>query len=137
MKVLWPPADFAPRRANDTSVVLSVRVAGRRMLLNGDIQGEAIERLMELENLSADITDLPHHGSVVDASGGWIAAVGPSVVLQSSGRARLYHDKWLPILGGMDILRLVTAREGMGQVRVERDGRIDYWWLLRDYSPPE
>jgi competence protein ComEC len=137
MKVLWPPADFAPRRANDTSVVLSVRVAGRRMLLNGDIQGEAIERLMELENLSADITDLPHHGSVVDASGGWIAAVGPSVVLQSSGRARLYHDKWLAILEGKDILRLVTAREGMGQVRVERDGRIDYWWLLRDYSPPE
>ncbi len=130
LKVLWPPADFAPRRANDTSVVLSIRVAGRRILLNGDIQDEAIGHLMALEDLTADITDLPHHGSVVDASPGWLTAVGPTVMLQSCGRSRLYRDKWLPILEGMKIVRVVTARDGMAQVRVDTGGVVESWTLI-------
>jgi competence protein ComEC len=127
---LWPPADFAARRVNDTSVVLSIRVTGRRILLNGDIQDQAINQLIELENLNADITDLPHHGAVVDASPDWLKAVAPSVILQSSGRTRLYQDRWSPILKGMAVRRLVTTRDGMSQVRIERDGHTDTWSLL-------
>jgi competence protein ComEC len=127
LKVLWPPADFAPKRANDTSIVLSVRVAGRRILLNGDIQDEAIGQLMEREDLTADITDLPHHGGLVDSSPAWLAAVTPSIILQSSGRTRLYQDRWPAVLKGMDVTRLVTARDGMSQVHIGRGGQIHVW----------
>ena len=133
LDVLWPPADYEPRRVNDTSIVLRVNIAGRTIQLNGDIQDESLTQLMELEDLSADITDLPHHGSVVDSSSIWLDEVNPSIILQSCGRTRMYQDKWLPILEEREIQRLVTARDGMSQVRVERDGRIGYWWLIKDH----
>jgi len=132
VQALWPPADFTARRVNDTSAVLSIRVAGRRILLNGDIQDEAITRLMALEDLNADITDLPHHGGIVDASPAWLHAVAPSVILQSSGRTRLYQDRWPEILQDMNVTRLVTTRDGMSQVRISRDGHTDTWTLLRE-----
>lgn len=135
LEVLWPPGDFAPKGSNDTSVVLSVKVAGRRILLNGDIQDEAIGHLMVLEDLAADIADLPHHGSIVDASPDWLKAVGPTIVLQSCGRTRMYQDKWGPILDGRNVQRLVTARDGMSQVRIDSTGMISVWAM--SFKAPE
>jgi len=129
LSALWPPADFAPDRTNDTSVLLSVRVAGRRLLLCGDIQDEATAHLLRLEDVRADITDLPHHGSIVDTSQAWVDAVDPSVVLQSCGRTRLYLDDWPGMLAGKEVQRLITARDGMVQVRIGGDGEIDLWAL--------
>jgi competence protein ComEC len=129
LTALWPPADYAPRRANDSSIVLAIDTAGRRIFLNGDIADEATRRLMALEDLAADITDLPHHGSIVDASHDWVCAVNPTIALQSCGRTRLYLDGWPAILEGLDVSRLVTARDGMSQVRVDADGQIEVWML--------
>ncbi|MGB0767585.1 MAG: ComEC/Rec2 family competence protein, partial [Phycisphaeraceae bacterium] len=42
LELLWPVPGYEPERNNDGSLVLSVRVAGRRVLLNGDIQNDAI-----------------------------------------------------------------------------------------------
>jgi competence protein ComEC len=133
---LWPPADFAPRRTNDTSILLAIETAGRRILLNGDIANEAMTNLMQLEDLTADITDLPHHGSIVDASPAWLQAVSPSIALQSSGRTRLYLDGWPAILEGLDVTRLVTARDGMVQVRLDAEGGISTWALSQKIQPP-
>ncbi len=129
LDILWPPADFAPKRDNDTSILLSVNLVGKRLLLNGDIADEAITNLLALEDLSADITDLPHHGSVVESSPAWVRAVDPDLVLQSSGRTRLYQDPWPEILEGLDVERLVTARDGMVQVRIDVNGGIEVWAL--------
>ncbi len=134
LNALWPPSDDQARRVNDTSIVLSVEVAGKRILLNGDIQSEAMSQLMELEDLSADITDLPHHGSIVEGSAEWLGQVDPSIILQSCGRTRMYQDKWVPILEGRDVQRLVTARDGMSQVRIENDGYINTWFLVNRRS---
>ena len=129
LEVLWPPAELNPKRDNDTSIVLSVRVAGQRLLLNGDIADEAQTRLLALDDLHADVTDLPHHGSIVDATPDWVRAVAPEVVLQSCGKSRLYRDHWPAILEGMAVRRLVTARDGMAQVRIGADGSIQTWSL--------
>lgn len=132
LQILWPPPDLEPRRANDTSIVLSIRTAGRRIVLNGDIQDEAITSLMQLETLAADITDLPHHGAVVDSSPVWLDAVNPSVALQSCGRTKLYQDRWPAILAGKHVTRLMTARDGMSQVRVDAGGTIEVWALKEE-----
>ena len=129
LTVLWPPpADaFTSKKSNELSVVLRVDVAGRRLLLNGDIQQDATAALLRHpETLDADVTDLPHHGSVVDASADWLAAVSPRVVLQSTGPIRLRRDRWAELLEPFPhIERYLTARHGMVQVRVGRDGEID------------
>ncbi len=127
LSTLWPPADLEPKRANDSSIVLSIRTSNRRLLLNGDIQQDAIESLLELEvDLKADVTDLPHHGSFVDASLQWFKSVQPQVALQSSGPTRLYNDRWRDAFEDADATRLITARHGMVEVRISHDGTISW-----------
>ncbi|MEZ6189818.1 MAG: DNA internalization-related competence protein ComEC/Rec2 [Phycisphaerales bacterium] len=137
LQILWPPTDLELRHANDTSIVLSVRTAGRRILLNGDIQDEAITGLLESEELAADITDLPHHGGVVDSSAAWLHAVNPTVILQSCGRTKLYQDRWSAILEDSNATRLMTARDRMSQVFVGVDGAIKTWKMRGEMNGRE
>ena len=131
-RVLWPPADLQEKTANSSSIVLSLHVAGRRVMLNGDIDQIAIPQLLDTgDDLKADITDLPHHGSFVRASPLWFDAVKPRIVLQSSGRARLRADRWAKLLDDASITRLVTAQLGMVEVVIEEDGEMK-WSSFRE-----
>ncbi len=134
LSLLWPPADAEFRHDNDHSAVLAIEAAGRRVLLCGDVQQDAITAMLDGGlDLAADVTDLPHHGSFVDASPSWLARVDPRIVLQSSGRARLRRDKWPPHLVGVE--RYITARHGMVALVVQRDGTIEVR-SFRDASGP-
>ncbi|MEM6458910.1 MAG: ComEC/Rec2 family competence protein [Planctomycetota bacterium] len=133
LEVLWPPPGGAAgwpgwdeARGNDRSVVLSIETAGRRVLLSGDVQQDAITELLSRsrDKLDADVADLPHHGSYVDASPAWLDAVSPAVVLQSSGPARLRNDRWAEPLRQRDIPRLVSDRDGFARVRIAADGAV-------------
>ena len=136
LQVLWPPDDQPMTRANDTSIVLSVKVADRRILLNGDLQQESISRLLESGiDLRAHITDLPHHGSFVRASPAWLDAVEPQVVLQSSARWRLRQDRWRDLLQASAIQRYVSDTSGMVELRIGRDGSLTTWRFL-EADPP-
>jgi len=127
LELLWPPADLHPKTANDSSLVLSIRVGSQRVLLNGDIQQQAITSLLARGiDLHADVVDLPHHGSMVKASTHWLKQVSPSVVLQSTGQKRLQFDKWAGVFDGLPINRLITAKTGMVWVTINRDGRIEH-----------
>ena len=126
LAVLWPAAGYASEK-NNNSLVLAIESAGRRVLLNGDIQDDAIEHLLAQEvSLSADVTDLAHHGSFVAASPAWFDAVDPSVVLQSSGPRRLDEDRWGAILLEKGIERLRTFDRGMVELRITPDGKM-HW----------
>lgn len=126
LNVLWPPTELKPKRNNDGSIALLIRVGDRRILLNGDIGDEAMFALLhDRVELRADVADLPHHGSFVDSSPRWLAAVAPRVVLQSSGPARLRRDRWAEVVGAQGAERWVTARHGMVRVRLYADGRIE------------
>jgi len=127
LEVLWPAAGYASELNNDNSLVLRVEAAGRAVLLNGDIQEEAITRLLqEPEALSADITDLAHHGSFVEPSPAWLVAVDPQLVLQSSGPKRRGRDVWKPVLASAGVRRLWTDERGMVQVQIDRDGAVSW-----------
>jgi len=125
LEILWPPSNLAPAAVNDTSLVLSITVAGRRVMLNGDIGQEAITSLIkEGLDLHADVCDLPHHGSFVAASPEWLTAADPAVVLQSSGSGRLRIDKWARLFDHTPIKRFVSDRVGMVELLIAADGRI-------------
>lgn len=65
------------------------------MLLTGDIQDEAMAMLMTSGvDLSADVIELPHHGSAREAAYAFVERVNPRVVLQSTGRQRLNDPRW-------------------------------------------
>lgn len=133
LTTLWPTADFQAERNNDHSLVLSVDLElpghDRRLLLNGDIQHAAKPALLEAHrrgnlDLRADVTDLPHHGSFVEASPAWLEAVAPSILLQSSGWARLRNDPWAETLHDHAAARFITPQHGCTTLTINADGRI-------------
>ncbi|MFK7790524.1 MAG: DNA internalization-related competence protein ComEC/Rec2, partial [Phycisphaeraceae bacterium] len=125
LDLLWPAPGYASDKNNNNSLVLAIETVGRRVLLNGDIQDEAIQELLASDrSLQADVTDLAHHGSFVASSPDWLKAVGPSVVLQSAGPRREDEDNWKTLLHELEIKRLRTADHGMVELRIMPDGEM-------------
>ncbi|MEM8757651.1 MAG: ComEC/Rec2 family competence protein [Planctomycetota bacterium] len=125
LRVLHPPAGFVPRAENDASLVavLEPIAGGPRLLLTGDIQDEAIARLLESGiDLTADILELPHHGSARESAAELVRRVDPRVVLQSTGPSRLADPRWDPLRAGRTWL--VTARDGAVRAEIARDSTI-------------
>ena len=123
LDLLWPARGYVSKEKNNHSLVLAVQAAGRRVLLNGDIQDDAIRELLAADvSLRADVTDLAHHGSFVASSPDWLDAVTPSVVLQSTGPRR--EDDWKELLGELNITRLRTTDRGMVELGVMPDGEM-------------
>jgi competence protein ComEC len=48
---------------NETSLVLAVESAGRRLLLTGDLEGDALARFIASDPDQCDVLVAPHHGS--------------------------------------------------------------------------
>lgn len=127
LEVLWPAPGYASDKNNNNSLVLAIETAGRRVLLNGDIQDEAIQQLLASDqSLQADVTDLAHHGSFVESSPAWLEAVGPSVVLQSAGPRREDQDQWATPLGQAGIRRLWTFDVGMVELQITAQGEMQW-----------
>jgi len=123
--VLWPEPGYASRVTNDESMVLRVDLGGRTLLLTGDIQQDAITRLLATgDDLRADVLELPHHGSIVAATADLLDAVRPTVGLQSCAADRVRDEPWRPLLEPRGIQRYVTARHGMVSVHVAADRTV-------------
>ncbi len=122
---LHPLREAGYGRVNDESMVVRVEAAGRSVLLCGDIQAEAMSALLDGGSvLQSDVLELPHHGSHHAAAELFVAAVGPRVVLQSSGRTAWSRsrDRWAAPLEGA--AWLASARDGACWVEVDRRGSL-------------
>ncbi len=84
--VLWPPAGAKSLSTNDSSLVLRIEHAGRRVLLCGDIEEAPQEALIKRGGIDADVLVLPHHGDVERTTEAFIEAVGPRFLVRSSGQ---------------------------------------------------
>ncbi len=124
VRAIWPPAQNNYKEDNDRSIVLAIDVAGRRLLLTGDIQQQAMTDMLAANlDLRADFTDLPHHGAFPPAAVDWLRAVQPAVVLQSCNLKRLQHDPWQDHLHNID--RYTTPQHGMVTLQIMHDGKFD------------
>lgn len=121
--VLWPPdLEALPlSAANDTSLVLRISYAGKRILLCGDAQAIAQSHLLNSADLAADVLLLPHHGGVDPTTGALIRAVDPRYTIRSSGeRDRYTTNGLLELVEGTTYYN--TADDGAVEVRITRDG---------------
>lgn len=125
LRILHPPAGFVPRQENDASLVARLDTGNDTptALLTGDIQPEAMALLMTSGvDLSADVIELPHHGSARPEAYEFVRRVDPSVVLQSTGPSRLDDPRWDATRQGRRWL--VTARDGAIRADLMRDGTV-------------
>lgn len=127
LQLLWPTDAARDLDENDRSLVARISVptdlGDRVVLLVGDIEAPAMEALLQSPlHIKADVLEAPHHGSFHATSQRFVAAVGPSVILQSTGWSRAGDTRW-------DGERarsywLTTASDGALAVDIMRDGTI-------------
>ncbi len=112
-----PPA----RVRNEDSVVLDVAWGEVRLLLTGDVAGDA-ERALRLE--PAHVLKVPHHGSRSSSGSELLARVAPRLAVVSAGAHNPFghpHPEVLERFRRAGVLLLRTDRDGT--VEVATDGR--------------
>ncbi len=135
IKVLWPPRDIVPERADDDgkglnnlSIVLDVHFGQRRMLLGGDMEQEIDPQLLrgglDARHRPLDVLKVAHHGSATATTPELLAALRPKVAIISAGTENRYGhpaSKTLAALAAAGARTLRTDRDG--SVTVTSDGR--------------
>ncbi len=113
---LWPPAGAGGDSRNDRSLTLRVGVAGRTVLLPGDLGVGAEARLLAGGTaLRAEVLKLGHHGSRTSSSLPWLAAVGAEVAVASAPRAGRFgmpHPEVVARVGEAGAALWWTGRDG-------------------------
>lgn len=116
----WPRTSFLD---NANSIVLSVRYAGQRLLLTGDLEKEGLSTLLKQPSLQHTLLLSPHHGSLKanpPELGRWAA---PRWVIVSGG-----HDtNWAKLEEnyGAGVTILSTARQGAITLTISPSGQVD------------
>jgi competence protein ComEC len=142
VRVLWPPDGRRFLADNDGSLVARFEVATRAgprvLMLDGDVSREAIGALLADSppaGLHADILEAPHHGSYNDRVGEFITAVGPAVMLQSTGPRRALDNRLDPFKAGR--AWYVTPIDGAAWAEILADGTVRSGSLRRSgVNPP-
>ncbi|RIK97219.1 MAG: hypothetical protein DCC71_21865, partial [Proteobacteria bacterium] len=117
IETLWPPRD-APRGAssNARSLVLRVSVAGRTVLLPGDVEAASEAALIAARApLRADVLKLAHHGSRTSSSAAWLGAVDGAIAIASAprfGRFGMPHPEVIERLRAARYALWWTGRHG-------------------------
>ena len=97
LSVLWPDPDRVPRQPPDTgtainnvSIVLLGEVAGRRILLAGDIE-QGVDPILVGRGLPAvDVLKVAHHGSRTASTDAFLDAARPGIAIVSAGAGNPY-----------------------------------------------
>jgi competence protein ComEC len=122
--VLHPP-DAREQSLNDSSLTLRFGLGDVGVLLTGDVEARAEERLVGAPaRLRATILKVPHHGSRTSSTPAFVDAVAPAVAVISVGADNRYR------LPSAEVERRYRARgtcvlrtDRCGAVTVETDGR--------------
>lgn len=128
--VLWPVAFTNPDSpsGNNDSVVLHLRYASRSILLTGDIEAPAENRILEShdisrERLKADVIKVAHHGSKSSSTESFIAATKASKAVISVGQTSVFgHPNRAVVERWMSSGAQVLTTGNCGTITVTTDG---------------
>jgi competence protein ComEC len=123
IRTLWP-ATNQPNEAlseNDRSEVFLIAYAGKTILLCGDIETYAQQKILELyPKLKADVLILPHHGSTTNLSEEFVHRFAAGIIIASCAQSRL-PGVYKP---AQNQSTFYTGRDGAVEVKIKADGTI-------------
>ena len=122
IRVLHPALRFHASEDNDNSVVLSVRYAGRRLLLTADLAGEGLATLMRRPSERPDVLLSPHHGSLSANPPELAQWASPRWVVVSAGRKAPLET--LRSTYGPQTQVVATCRSGAITFEIDPEGNI-------------
>lgn len=127
--VLHPMAGDDFERDNAASMVLDIEVptdgGPRRVMFFGDLDGAGLAAFRSRHDATLfrpDVIEAPHHGSAQAASIAFVRALGPRVILQSTGPSRLDDERWDEVRA--QCAWWSTARGGAISAEVLRSGAV-------------
>jgi len=135
LEVLHPGSElmeYTDADANNNSVVVRLVMGQVSLLLSGDIEEVAEERLAESgQELTSTVLKLPHHGSNTSSSAAFLNAVNPELVIISVGADNRFGHPSPQVLERLEDLveegRILRTDE-RGTIEVVTDGeRI---WII-------
>ncbi len=117
--VLHPgPETYARSPENNGSLVLALRLDGRRVLLTGDVEGAAERDLVSRgADLAADVLKVAHHGSRTSTTPELLERVMPRLALVGVGRRNRFGHP------GRDVMERLAAA-GAVVFRTDRHGDV-------------
>ncbi len=126
---LLHPSDPKLWKGNNSSCVLQVEVAGRRILIPGDIHKEVERSLITTsrEQLQSDLVLIPHHGSRSSSTVEFTQEVAPDYAIVSAGYRNRYgfpHPDVLRRWRETGATVLNTAELGAIDIVLAADGTI-------------
>lgn len=135
LEILWPPADVVRDDGhcsiskNDAALVLSLRYAGRHLLLTADVEESTETALLHSvgARLRADVLKVGHHGSRTSSSEAFLDAVRPRLAVASGRRSRTTMPPHLEILerySQRGIPLWLTSRDGAIRVIIDAAGSV-------------
>ncbi|MFX4291146.1 ComEC/Rec2 family competence protein [Streptomyces bohaiensis] len=109
--VLWPPAGESMPNANDGSVTLLVRTAGLTVLLPGDLEPAAQQRLLASRPRlpPVDVLKVPHHGSAYQEEA-LLRGLAPRWAIVSAGEDNSYGHPDLTTLATLEQIGATVLR---------------------------
>ena len=125
VEVVHPPAGWAAASLNDGSLVLRVRYGQVAVLLTGDVEAAAEDRLLrDGPTIRSVVVKVPHHGSATSSGTDFVSAVAPRIAVVSVGIDNRYGHPSSDVVAryrcaGAHVLR--TDR--CGAVTITTDGR--------------
>ena len=111
---------------NNGSIVLRLEYGSRAILLTGDIERDAEQKLVDRDgpSLRADVIKVPHHGSRTSSCATFVQAVNATTAVISVGRRSRFghpHAEVVERWKGTGTTVLTTGERGM--ISVETDGQ--------------
>lgn len=130
------------RLGNNSSCVLKISNRRKAILLTGDIEQEAEQRLLQRSKalLAADIVVAPHHGSKTSSTEDFVKSIHPHYVLYATGYVNRYYFPHASVIdnyrkvGAVQLNTvdtgaiLMQVAEGRIQVKKYREESRKYWW---------
>jgi competence protein ComEC len=127
IKSIWPQETILSEPTvseNDKSEVLLIEYAGRKILLCGDIERIAQNRLIKCNpDLTVDVLILPHHGSTTNLDARFVESLKPTIVIASCSKRSISNAYHPP--KGASIQAFYTASDGAVTVKIKSDGNLD------------
>ena len=113
--VLHPEKVITHKAKNNDSCVILIEVAGKRILLTGDIERSIEQQLLQSGLNQIDVLVVAHHGSLTSSSAAFIDVVKPEIALISSGYLNRYRHPHPTVLNRLNTVGanvLTTANHG-------------------------
>ncbi|XZF77164.1 ComEC/Rec2 family competence protein [Bacillus sp. AL-1R] len=112
---------------NNSSIVLKVKYDDISILLTGDIERKAEQRLIKNEDINAQVLKIPHHGSSTSTSEAFLFAVNPTVAILSYDKFNLFghpHRSVMKRLNHLGIKQYTTDQ--FGDIELSTNGHKLY-----------